>query len=83
MNHEELIEILKEFEKKRVLELPDNAQKLFYAIMSIADERDKFKLENDFLRKRENKLQMIEQMFKNKPVNLIDLAALVKGEVNE
>lgn len=80
MNHEELIEILKEFEEKRVLELPENAQNIFYAIMSIADERDKLKAENDFLRKRENKLQMIEQMFKNKSVDLGDLAALVESE---
>lgn len=80
MSHEELIETLKEFEEKRVSELPENAQKVFYAIMSIADERDKLKAENDFLRKRENKLQMIEQMFKNKSVDLGDLAALVESE---
>lgn len=80
MSNEELIETLKEFEVKRVLELPENAQKVFYAIMSIADERDKLKAENDFLRKRENKLQMIEQMFKNKSVDLGDLAALVESE---
>lgn len=80
MNHEELIEILKEFEKKRVFELPENAQNVFYAIMSIADERDKLKAENEFLRKRENKLQMIEQMFKNKSVDLGNLAKLVENE---
>lgn len=36
--------------------------------------------ENEFLRERENKLQMIEQMFKNKKVDLGDLCALVEGE---
>ncbi len=36
--------------------------------------------ENDFLRKRENKLQMIEQMFKNEPVDLSELTKLVKGD---
>jgi len=34
--------------------------------------------ENDFLRKRENKLQMIEQMFKSGSVDLSDLVALVE-----
>ena len=34
--------------------------------------------ENDFLRKRENKLQMIEQMFKSGSVDLGDLVALVE-----
>ena len=32
-----------------------------------------------FLRERENKLQMIEQMFANEPVDLTKLAKLVKG----
>lgn len=36
--------------------------------------------ENEFLRERENKLQMIEQMFKNKQVDLGDLCSLVEGE---
>ena len=36
--------------------------------------------QNEFLRKRENKLQMIEQMFKNKQINLKDLCTLVEGE---
>ena len=34
--------------------------------------------QNEFLRQRENKLQMIEQMFKNGSVDLGDLAALVE-----
>jgi len=34
--------------------------------------------ENDFLRKREIKLQMIEQMFKSGSVDLSDLVALVE-----
>lgn len=36
-------------------------------------------VEINFLRERENKLQMIEQMFKNEPVDLTKLAKLVKG----
>ena len=45
MNNEDVINILKEFEEKRIDELPENAKKLFYAIMKIADERDKLKEE--------------------------------------
>lgn len=41
MKDNELIEILKEFDKKRVEQLNDNARKMFNAIMSIADERDR------------------------------------------
>lgn len=36
-------------------------------------------IELNFLRERENKLQMIEQMFANEPVDLTKLAKLVKG----
>lgn len=43
MSEEELIETLKEFEKNRVDELKEPSRNLFYAIMKIADERDKYK----------------------------------------
>lgn len=46
----------------------------------LINEIHKLQQENEFLRKRENKLQMIEQMFKNKQVDLGDLCALVEGE---
>lgn len=36
-------------------------------------------VEINFLRERENKLQMIEQIFANEPVDLTKLAKLVKG----
>lgn len=39
----------------------------------------KLERENEFLRERENKLQLIEQLFKNEPVDLSELAKLVKG----
>ena len=38
----------------------------------------KLEKENEFLRQRENKLQMIEQMFKSGSVDLGDLAGLVE-----
>lgn len=44
MNKEELIEVLRQFDKKRVEELPEKTRNIFYAIMKIADERDE--LEN-------------------------------------
>ena len=43
MSEEELIETLKEFDKSRVDKLKEPSKNLFYAIMKIADERDKYK----------------------------------------
>lgn len=40
MNKEELIEVLRQFDEKRVEELPEKTRNVFYAIMKIADERD-------------------------------------------
>lgn len=62
MKDNELIEILKEFDEKRVEQLNDNARKMFYAIMSIADERDRLKEEKqeliDYLRKQINNCKL-------------------------
>lgn len=44
MSEEELIETLKEFEKSRVDKLKEPSKNLFYAIMKIADERDKYRI---------------------------------------
>ena len=41
MSEEELIETLRVFEKNRVEQLEEPARNLFYAIMKIADERDR------------------------------------------
>ena len=41
MSEEELIETLRAFEKNRVEQLEEPARNLFYAIMKIADERDR------------------------------------------
>lgn len=43
MNREELIEVLRQFDEKRVEELPEKTRNIFYAIMKIADERDELK----------------------------------------
>lgn len=44
VSEEELIEVLRQFDEKRVEELPEKTRNIFYAIMKIADERDE--LEN-------------------------------------
>lgn len=49
MREEELIKALKEMDKKRVEELEPNSRKLFDAIMSIADERDRLLVEKQEL----------------------------------
>ena len=41
MSKEELIEVLRQFDEKRVEELPEKTRNIFYAIMKIADERDR------------------------------------------
>lgn len=42
MNKEELIEALRQFDEKRVEELPEKTRNIFYSIMKIADERDEY-----------------------------------------
>lgn len=51
MKNNELIEILKEFDERRVEQLNDNARNLFYAIMEIANERDRLLVEKQELKK--------------------------------
>ena len=43
MDKEELIEVLREFDNKRIEQLDKKARDLFYAIMNIADERDELR----------------------------------------
>lgn len=57
MSEEELIEVLRQFDEKRVEELPEKTRNIFYAIMKIADERD----ELESIRK-----EAIEYVLKNK-----------------
>ena len=61
-----------ELEKQSVRELFED-YKILYC------EFEKLHKENKFLRERENKLQLIEQLFKNEPVDLSELAKIVKG----
>lgn len=41
---------------------------------------ERLQKQNKFLMERENKLQLIESMFKNEPIDLKELSKLVKGE---
>ena len=68
MTDDELIETLKEFNENKVEQLPESARKLFYAIMSIADERDKYKVmyeaEKDLVVADELKIMELEEKIK-------------------
>ena len=63
MQDNELIEILKEFDEKRVEQLNDNARNLFNAIMEIANERDRLLEEKqeliDYLKEQINQCKLI------------------------
>jgi len=57
VSEEELIETLKAFEKNRVEQLKEPARNLFYAIMKIADERDRLNnIINEFNKLIENEI---------------------------
>ena len=72
MQDNELIEILKEFDEKRVEQLNDNARNLFNAIMKIANQRDRLLVEKqeliDYL--KEKKKEYTELY--NKSCDIID-----------
>ena len=68
MSEEELIETLRAFEKNRVEQLEEPAKNLFYAIMEIADERDRLnniinelEKENRQLKKRLTTYQILHR----------------------
>ena len=68
MSEEELIEVLRQFDEKRVEELPEKTRNIFYAIMKIADERDE--LENI----RKESIDFVNKMW---------LAKLTPGTVSD
>lgn len=57
MSEEELIEVLRQFDEKRVEELPEKTRNIFYAIMKIADERDELRAENRRLKRKGDKMK--------------------------
>ena len=63
MSEEELIETLRAFEKNRVEQLEEPAKNLFYAIMEIADERDRL---NNTIKGLDNTIENLEEVIKHK-----------------
>ena len=57
MSEEELIKTVRVFEKNRVEQLEEPARNLFYAIMKIADERDRL---NNIMNELENYFNKIK-----------------------
>lgn len=73
MNKEELIEVLRQFDEKRVEELPEKTRNIFYAIMKIADERD------EYIHLYESTLKDLDIAVKNK----IELENIRKEAIEE
>jgi len=88
MSEEELIETLRTFEKNRVEQLEEPARNLFYAIMKIANERDRL---NNIINKAIEYLESYNTDFKNcrfgeAPISireLGDLLDILKGSDKE
>lgn len=72
MNKEELIEVLRQFDEKRVEELPEKTRNIFYAIMKIADERD------EYIHLYESTLKDLDIAVKNK----IELENIINEAIN-
>ena len=64
MNKEELIEVLRQFDEKRVEELPEKTRNIFYAIMEIADERDRL---NNIINRIDNFVDRTIEVIKQQP----------------
>ena len=64
-----------ELEKKSYINLYKDYKEIYY-------EYERLQKLNKFLMERENKLQLIEKMFKNEQVDLSELSKLVKGSEN-
>lgn len=69
---------------KEIYDRCDNVQKIYeetenYGRIQFVIEIEKLRNQIEFLSKRDNKLQQIEQMFKNGQVDLSELSKLVKG----
>lgn len=68
---------------KEIYDRCDNVQKIYeetenYGRIQFVIEIEKLRNQIEFLSKRDNKLQQIEQMFKNGQVDLSELSKLVK-----
>lgn len=68
---------------KEIYDRCDNVQKIYeetenYSRIKFVIEIEKLRNQIEFLSKRDNKLQQIEQMFNNKVVDLSELSKLIK-----
>lgn len=68
---------------KEIYDRCDNVQKIYeetenYSRIQFVIEIEKLRNQIEFLSKRDNKLQQIEQMFNNKVVDLSELSKLIK-----
>lgn len=68
---------------KEIYDRCDNVQKIYeetenYGRIKFVIEIEKLRNQIEFLSKRDNKLQQIEQMFNNKVVDLSELSKLIK-----
>lgn len=68
---------------KEIYDRCDNVQKIYeetenYSRIKFVIEIEKLRNQIEFLTKRDNKLQQIEQMFNNKVVDLSELSKLIK-----
>lgn len=68
---------------KEIYDRCDNVQKIYeetenYGRIQFVIEIEKLRNQIEFLSKRDNKLQQIEQMFNNKVVDLSELSKLMK-----
>lgn len=68
---------------KEIYDRCDNVQKIYeetenYSRIKFVIEIEKLRNQIEFLSKRDNKLQHIEQMFNNKVVDLSELSKLIK-----
>lgn len=68
---------------KEIYDRCDNVQKIYeetenYGRIQFVIEIEKLRNQIEFLSKRDNKLQQIEQMFNNKVVDLSKLSKLIK-----
>ncbi|MBQ7798760.1 MAG: hypothetical protein IJ371_06535 [Clostridia bacterium] len=51
---------------------------LYESYKELYNEYERIKSKNEFLLERENKLQMIEMIFDNEPIDLTKLAIIIK-----
>ena len=84
MSEEELIETLRTFEKNRVEQLEEPARNLFYAIMKIANERDRLNnIINELEKYLQENINNIYTYFDNTPFGVEETYKEVLSKLQE